>query len=87
RLLPRIAAGEALVALAVDDNNHHDPLYTNTKARRTEGGYALDGSKVFVAEGNYADFLIVVARDESEHFVLLLVDAGAAGVSKKSVQL
>jgi acyl-CoA dehydrogenase len=87
RLLPQIATGETLVTLAVDENNHHDPIYTSTKAIATDSGYALDGSKIFVAEGNYADFFVVVARDESERFVLLLVDANATGVTKNAVRL
>jgi len=87
RLLPQIATGETFVTLAVDENNHHDPLYTTAKAVSADGGYTLDGSKVFVPEGNYADFFVVVARDEAERFVMLLVDASAPGVTKEAVQL
>jgi acyl-CoA dehydrogenase len=87
RLLPEIATGETLVALAVDENNHHDPLYINTTATPADGGYKVDGSKVFVAEGNYANYFVVVARDASEKFVLLLVDANAKGVTRNAVQL
>ncbi len=91
RILPEIATGQKLIALAVDENNHHDPLYTSTSAQPSDdGSYVLDGNKVFVAEGNYADFYVVVARengDPSADFVLLLVDASAAGVSKTAVKL
>jgi len=87
RLLPQIATGETLVAFAVDEHNHHDPLYTKTTARAADDGYKLVGRKVFVAEGSYADYFVVVARDESEQFVLLLVDANAPGVTKHAVKL
>jgi alkylation response protein AidB-like acyl-CoA dehydrogenase len=87
RVLPEIATGQTLIALAVDENNHHDPLYTNAKAVAEDGGCTLDGSKVFVAEGNYADLFVVVARNDAGEFVLLLVDANAPGVTKIPVHL
>ncbi len=90
RLLPEIAKGQALVSLAIDEGNHHDPLYTNARAKPADGGLVLDGSKLFVAEGNYADFYIVVARTGSEspgQYALLLVDANAPGVKRTAVHL
>jgi alkylation response protein AidB-like acyl-CoA dehydrogenase len=87
RLLPRIVAGEALLALAVDEGNHHDPDDLASKARRDNGGFVLNGRKSFVAEGSYADFLVVVARDDDGGSVLLLVDANASGVTRRKVSL
>ena len=90
RLLPKIAGGQATVALAVDEGNHHDPLYTNAAVHPAADGFVLDGHKLFVAEGNYADFFIVLARengDSPDKYVLLLVDANAAGVNKAAVHL
>lgn len=86
-LLPGIAAGETLVAFAVDELNHHDPNYTEAKAVSQGDGYVLDGKKVFVAEGSYADHFVVVARDDDGQFVVLLVDATADGVEREQVRL
>ncbi|MDH3336201.1 MAG: acyl-CoA dehydrogenase [Gammaproteobacteria bacterium] len=91
RLLPEIAAGQTLVAFAVDELNHHDPQYTSTRAKPDgSGGYLLDGRKVFVSGGGHADHYVVLARENGEpdgDFVLALVDAGAKGVDKTKVQL
>ena len=87
RLLPTVATGETLIALAVDELNHFDPNYTSATAKPLDAGYVLDGNKVFVAEGNYADYFVVVARDTQGQFVLLLVDANANGVTRDRVKL
>ena len=85
RILPRLATGEALVAFAVDELNHHDPNYTSASATPVGDGYVLDGEKVFVAEGDYAGHFVVVARDPDGKFAVLLVDADA--VTRRPVSL
>lgn len=90
KLLPAIASGEVLVAVAFDEGNHHDPASIRMAAKRTDDGFVLEGSKQFVAEGNYADHLIVVAREgdsPNAPHVLLVVDAGAEGVARTPVRL
>ncbi|MFC5343219.1 acyl-CoA dehydrogenase family protein [Brevundimonas staleyi] len=79
--LPRLAAGEAIGALAVDEGAAHAPDVLATTAVRTEGGWRLDGVKRFVAEGMAADLLIVAAQAEGQT-ALFAVDAGAPGVSR-----
>lgn len=69
--LPRIAGGELVATLAVDEGPRHDPLAI---AAKVEGG-KLSGTKAFVAEGDSAGLFVVAAADG-----LYLVEAGA-GVS------
>ena len=83
--LPRIAAGEAITAVAVDEGRKHNPLHVTTKAERSGNGFKLTGSKSFVAEGHIADMLIVSARTaggdtEEEGISLFLVPQNAAGL-------
>jgi alkylation response protein AidB-like acyl-CoA dehydrogenase len=66
--LPRIASGEAIVALAIDEGDKHHPEKTAMKAERSGNGFKLSGSKAFVLNGHVADMMIVAART-----------AGAAG--------
>jgi len=77
--LPRIAAGEAIVSLAVDEGAKHAPSKIATRAERSGNGFRLNGAKGFVLDGHVADALIVVARTE-EGTTLFLVDPKAAGV-------
>jgi len=84
--LPRLAAGDFLTALAVDETHKHKPSNVTTTAQRSGNGFKLDGRKSFVAEGHVADMLIVSARTagadgEPEGITLFLVPREAAGVS------
>ncbi|WP_295241971.1 acyl-CoA dehydrogenase [uncultured Brevundimonas sp.] len=78
--LPRIAAGEAIVSLAVDEGAKHAPSRITTQAERAGNGFKLNGAKAFVLDGHVADALIVVATAE-EGTTLFLVDPATAGVA------
>lgn len=85
-LLPQLAAGELLLALALEESHKHDPYGIQTTASATEDGYVLDGNKTFVLDGHVADKLIVAARTSGEvgsreGISLFLVDREASGVS------
>jgi alkylation response protein AidB-like acyl-CoA dehydrogenase len=57
--LPKVAAGEAVIALAIDEGPHHAPDKLKT---RVEGG-KLTGTKKFVADGDGAQAFVVAADD------------------------
>ena len=85
-LLPKIAGGELLTALALDETTHHNPLNTSMTAEKSADGYVLSGEKRFVIDGHIADKLIVVARTsgkagDSKGLSMFLVDPTADGVS------
>jgi alkylation response protein AidB-like acyl-CoA dehydrogenase len=85
--LPKIAAGEALVALAVDEGPHHDPTHIALSAKKAGAGYVLDGAKRYVVDGGDADLLIVAARTsgaagDQTGITLFLVPANAKGVTR-----
>ena len=85
-LLPQLAAGELLLALALEESHKHDPYGIQTTASTSEDGYVLDGNKTFVLDGHVADKLIVAARTSGEvgsreGISLFLVDREANGVS------
>ncbi|WP_337846694.1 acyl-CoA dehydrogenase family protein [Sphingomonas sp.] len=65
--LPRIASGELVATLAVDEGPRHDPTAINASV--TDG--KLSGTKAFVAEGDSAGLFVVAATDG-----LYLVEAG-----------
>ena len=69
--LPRIATGEVVATLAVDEGPVHDPVKLAT---RVENG-RLSGVKQFVAEGDAAQLFVVAAADG-----LYLVDGTGEGV-------
>ncbi len=64
--LPKIAAGELIVALAVDEGAHHDPETILLSAREGGVGYELTGEKRYVIDGAAADLLIVATRTSGQ---------------------
>lgn len=85
-LLPKLASGELLLALALEEGPHHSPYKVSAKAKKSGGGYKVSGSKQFVLDGHVADKLIVVARSagkagDRNGLTLVLVDREAKGVS------
>jgi alkylation response protein AidB-like acyl-CoA dehydrogenase len=86
--LPRIAAGELVATLAVDEGAKHKPSHVALAASRHANGFRLNGAKTFVVDGHVADLLIVAARtaggaDEKQGVTLFLVDAKAPGVERE----
>lgn len=84
-LLPRIAAGDLVLAFAHDEEAAHRPFAVATRAERRGAGFVLNGQKRFVLDGHVADQLVVVARTSGppggrEGLSLFLVDANAPGL-------
>jgi acyl-CoA dehydrogenase len=85
-LLPKIAAGDLTLALALEESHHHRPTHIATTAEQRGDNFVINGSKTFVLDGHSADQLIVVARSSGERsandgLTLLLVDRQATGVN------
>jgi alkylation response protein AidB-like acyl-CoA dehydrogenase len=90
--LPKIAAGEIVASLAVDETAHHAPNKIGLTATKSGDGYVLNGKKTFVLEGLAADLLIVAARTSGAHadeagITLFLVEASAEGVSRQGLHM
>ncbi len=60
--LPKIASGDAIVALAIDEGAKHHPRHGAMRAERSGNGFKLTGTKSFVLNGHVADMMIVAAR-------------------------
>jgi alkylation response protein AidB-like acyl-CoA dehydrogenase len=85
-LLPGVARGETVLAVAITEPNASwGPHGVTLRARRTDGRYRLDGVKVFVGDATAATHLVVVVRtgDGPGDLGLLLVDARASGVNAR----
>ncbi|HWK34936.1 acyl-CoA dehydrogenase family protein, partial [Sphingomonas sp.] len=70
--LPRIASGELVAALAIDEGGRHDPAAIATSVAAGK----ISGTKAFVAEGDTAGLFVVAASDG-----VYLVEDGA-GVTR-----
>ncbi|WP_249977697.1 acyl-CoA dehydrogenase family protein [Vreelandella olivaria] len=72
--LPAMARGECLGAIAMSESHAGSDLAAmKTRATKTSQGWVLNGSKLFITNGQLADLVIVCAKTEPQ--------AGAKGVS------
>ena len=84
-ILSAIAAGDRIMALALEEGPHHNPMRIATSAEATGSSYRITGAKTFVLDGHVAEQLIVVARTSGNEtdrsgITLFLVDPKAEGV-------
>ncbi len=85
--LPKMAKGEAIGCFGLTEPDHgSDPGSMITRATRKDGGYVLNGAKMWITNGTVADIAIVWAklRDEAggkDEVHGFLVEKGTKGFS------
>jgi len=79
--LSRIASGQATYALAVDEGPKFNPEATDMTAKKVGNGFQLDGRKVFVVDGGFADRLLVLANT-GDGLTLFDIPANREGISR-----
>jgi alkylation response protein AidB-like acyl-CoA dehydrogenase len=81
-ILPGIASGETIAALALTEPNGKWDL-SGVEATATKSGdaWTIDGTKMFVLDGHVADVIIVAARTGAG-LSLFKVDGAAAGLTR-----
>jgi alkylation response protein AidB-like acyl-CoA dehydrogenase len=90
--LPKIASGEAVGTLAIDEGAHHNPSKVAVTASKTGATYAISGAKTFVLDGMAANVFVVSARTSGvegskDGISLFLVAGDAKGVSRHALKL
>ena len=89
-ILPKIASGEAILALAqIERGSRFDLQDVSLAARKDGDHYILEGEKSVVIGGGAADHFIVTARTSGQRrdergITLFLVDARTPGVSRRA---
>jgi acyl-CoA dehydrogenase len=79
RWLPKLATGELIGAIAMTEPGAGSDLQgIKTTAKKSGNGYALNGSKTFITNGQHANLVIVVAKTDPKE--------GAKGVSLMVVE-
>jgi alkylation response protein AidB-like acyl-CoA dehydrogenase len=79
RYLPRLATGELIGAYALTEpHSGSDALAAKTKAVLSEDGqhYILNGQKMWITNGGFADLFTVFAKVDGEKFTAFLVERG-----------
>ncbi len=72
--LPKIASAEMIGALGLTEPNAgSDAMGIQTRARKVDGGYLINGTKVFITNGPIADVIILYTKTKPE--------AGSRGIT------
>ena len=58
-LLPKIASGELMMTLAIDETSHHNPERVSMIASEHGERFILNGTKRFVIDGSTADLSLI----------------------------
>jgi len=89
RFLPGIAEGKLIFTLALTEPSaRYTPDAVRVKATPENGGFVIQGTKLFVPDAHSSDYLICVARtkdtgDPGDGITLFLVDSRNPGISYK----
>jgi alkylation response protein AidB-like acyl-CoA dehydrogenase len=85
--LPRMASGEVIGAIGMTEPGAGSDLAAiRTRADPHEGGWRINGQKIFISNGQIADLVLLAAKTDpgqgAKGVSLLLVDANTPGFSR-----
>jgi acyl-CoA dehydrogenase len=92
RWLAPAIEGKVVGALAVTEPDAgSDVISMRTNARRDGDDWIINGTKVFITNGAWADFVVVAAKTdpEAEHagLTLFIVDSGTEGFTQRRIRM
>jgi len=93
KYLPPICKGEAISAVAVTEPNAgSDVLSVSTKAERKGEGYLINGSKMFISNGDIANFLVTLcltnpdATSPYERHSVTIIETDRPGLERRKLK-
>lgn len=91
KYLPDAIAGKKIASIAISEPGAgSDAMNIQTKAVKDGDHYIVNGSKTFITNGVYGDFLVTVVKTDPEAGVggvsLLVIDRDAEGVSARKLK-
>ena len=82
KYLPKLASGEWLGCFGLTEPNvGSDPGGMVTRAKKVDGGYVLQGAKMWISNAPYADVFLIWAKDDSGTIRGFLAEKGMKGLS------
>jgi len=87
RFLPKLISGEYIGCFGLTESDAgSDPGSMKTHAKKTKGGYILNGSKMWITNGSIADIAVVWAKDEQGVIRGFIVEKGFEGFSTQDLK-
>jgi glutaryl-CoA dehydrogenase len=87
RFLTKLISGEYIGCFGLTEPDAgSDPGSMKTHAKKTKGGYILNGSKMWITNGSIADIAVVWAKDEQGAIRGFIVEKGFDGFSTQDLK-
>ncbi len=87
KYLPKLASGEWIGCFGLTEPNAgSDPVGMLTRGRKADGGYILNGAKMWITNAPLADVLLVWAKDDQDIIRGFIVERGMNGLSTPKIE-
>tara|TARA_R110002110_G_scaffold43803_2_gene135648 strand:- start:6630 stop:7814 length:1185 start_codon:yes stop_codon:yes gene_type:complete len=87
KYLPRLATGEWIGCFGLTEPDHgSDPGSMITRARSVDGGYRLNGAKMWITNSPIADVFVVWAKTDDGKIRGFILEQGMAGLSAPKIE-
>jgi glutaryl-CoA dehydrogenase len=87
KYLPKLARGEWVGCFGLTEPDHgSDPGGMVTRATRADGGFRLNGAKMWITNAPLADVFLIWAKDPNNVIRGYLLDRGAKGLSAPKIE-
>jgi glutaryl-CoA dehydrogenase len=86
RFLPGLAKGELIGSFGLTEPNHgSNPAGMESRLTKVDGGYLLDGAKMWITNSPVCDLAVVWAKLENGHVAGVIVERGMEGFSTPEI--
>ncbi len=87
KYLPKLASGEFIGCFGLTEPDHgSDPGSMVTRAKKVDGGYKLNGAKMWITNSPIADVFVVWAKTEDDLIRGFILEKGWKGLSAPAIK-
>ena len=87
KYLPKLATGEWVGAFGLTEPDHgSDPGSMVTRAKSVDGGFLLNGAKMWISNAPIADVIVVWAKDDEGVIRGFILERGMDGISTPKIE-
>jgi glutaryl-CoA dehydrogenase len=87
KYLPKLATGEWVGCFGLTEPDHgSDPGGMKTRAKKVDGGYVLNGAKMWITNAPVADVFVVWAKTEDDRIRGFVLEKGMPGLSAPKIE-
>ncbi|KXN67318.1 putative glutaryl-CoA dehydrogenase [Conidiobolus coronatus NRRL 28638] len=87
KYLPKLGKGELVGCFGLTEPNHgSDPSSMETRAKKVDGGYLLNGSKTWITNAPIADVFVVWAKNDEGKIRGFILEKGMKGLDAPAIE-